>query len=46
MTREPAKITITFRPLSSAVPAAPRLKRLLKFALRACSMRCLTLKVE
>jgi hypothetical protein len=40
MTRRPETWTIRITPLASTVPAANRVRRLLKYALRACGLRC------
>ena len=41
----PPDIRLTLRPLTGAwVPVAVRLRRLLKFALRVCGLRCLSVE--
>jgi hypothetical protein len=34
------KVRLVFRPLRDAVPWPARVRRLLKYALRACNLRC------
>jgi hypothetical protein len=36
----PETYTLTLRPIPSDVPTALRLRKLLKFALRGCALRC------
>ena len=44
MSTEDDEVHLVFRPLRDAVPWPSRVRRLLKYALRSCNLRCV--KVE
>jgi hypothetical protein len=41
---EPERITLTLKPLRDTQPLTSRLRRLLKFALRSCGLRCVAIR--
>ncbi len=44
MTTEPHRLTITLEATPSTTPVVARIKRLLKYSLRACGLRCVTIE--